>query len=309
VTTAIFAPTQSRVLLAGSGDPIYELCRGQETPLHPNASTSSIASQTNNNPHLPYTFHPDGNIIVSADYAGQIKVFRQDCAWTRRKPDPSDTASLRLRGRTAMGKGSSSSIRPSGWIHRNSQATGSRTGSTHSSSRRNSVDTTGTPTSQKNLEIPRTSPSRVNGREASPSPSRHFGLFKGRGKSSVDSTHLTPPSLNTSRKKSTAGDRLLLQENGQSMAFWNLHSHPAQTSAQTSDRSASVSPIPRRNGSASSGNSGSELDDEEAKSFFDARERLSADDMVCDDCGARTFNAFKVQSGPHKGETKLRCSV
>jgi hypothetical protein len=51
------------------------------------------------------------------------------------------------------------------------------------------------------------------------------------------------------------------------------------------------------------------MDAEEAKSFVDAEERLSNDDMVCKNCGARTFNAFKVQAGPLKGETKLRCSV
>jgi len=77
----------------------------------------------------------------------------------------------------------------------------------------------------------------------------------------------------------------------------------------TLDRSASVSPVPRRVGSDSSEYSEPELDDEEARSFFDAHERLSADDMICDNCAARTFNAFKVQSGPQKGETKLRCSV
>ena len=59
----------------------------------------------------------------------------------------------------------------------------------------------------------------------------------------------------------------------------------------------------------SSGQSDDEIDAAEAMSFVDAEERLSSDDMVCKNCGARTFNAFKVQSGPLKGETKLRCSV
>jgi len=70
-----------------------------------------------------------------------------------------------------------------------------------------------------------------------------------------------------------------------------------------------VSVSPARRGSVSSGHSDEELDAEEAKSFVDAEERLSNDDMVCKNCGARTFNAFKVQTGPLKGETKLRCSV
>jgi hypothetical protein len=174
VTTAIFAPTQSRQLLAGSGDPVYELCKGQaETPLHPNASSSSIASQ--NGPLLPYTFHPDGNIIVSADYTGQIKVFRQDCAWAHRKPEATDAASIRLRARSTVGRGSSSSIRPSGWIRRNSQATNSRAGSTHSSSRRNSIDQA--TNSSQNLEVPKASPVQSNGRDPSPSPTRRLGFY------------------------------------------------------------------------------------------------------------------------------------
>jgi hypothetical protein len=108
------------------------------------------------------------------------------------------------------------------------------------------------------------------------------------------------------RKKSTPQDRLMLQEDGQSMAFYSLGGQRRDTAY--SDRSASVSPIPGRRGSVSSGHS---LDSvEEAKSFVDAAERLSSDnDMVCRNCAARTFNAFKVQNGPHKGQTKLRCSV
>lgn len=98
----------------------------------------------------------------------------------------------------------------------------------------------------------------------------------------------------------------MLQEDGQSMAFYNLSAQRRDTGY--TDRSASVSPVAARRGSVSSGHS---LDSvEEAKSFVDAEERLSSDnDMVCRNCAARTFNAFKVQSGPHKGETKLRCSV
>jgi len=97
----------------------------------------------------------------------------------------------------------------------------------------------------------------------------------------------------------------MLQEDGQSMAYYNVNTHRV-TSANTvnTDRSTSRSPV-RRLGSLSSDVS----DSDDATSFVDASERLSTDDMVCRTCGARTFNAFKVQSGPHKGETKLRCSV
>lgn len=38
--------------------------------------------------------HKDGNIIVTADFSGSIKVFRQDCAWSKRKNDDADRASI-----------------------------------------------------------------------------------------------------------------------------------------------------------------------------------------------------------------------
>lgn len=318
VTVAIFAPTQSRQLLAASGDPVYELCRGQQfNPLSPTASTTSVASTSGS---ASSTFHTDGNIIVTADYTGQIKVFRQDCAWAHRKPEASDTASIRNRTKSTIARGSSSSMRPSTFANWRSSTTASRTGSTHSSSRRNSMETASllTPASasqtalnnQKNLDVPKVGPViRANGRGTSPSPTRRVSELqnpRGRTPTQQDPNRLAAPSPDRmTRQKSTQQDRLLIQEAGESMAFYSL-SGQRRASAYT-DRSVSVSPA--RRGSVSSGHSDDELDAEEAKSFVDAEERLSNDDMVCKNCAARTFNAFKVQTGPLKGETKLRCSV
>jgi WD repeat-containing protein 44 len=313
VTVAIFAPSQSRQLLAGSGDPVYELNRGlQGSQLSLTASTTSVASQSSNAQLPPSMIYPDGNIIVSADYTGQIKVFRQDSAWAQRKADNSDTASIRLRGKS---KGSASSIRPSGILTLRTNT--SRAGSTRSSSRRNSIDSPTLPTNSsqtalsRNLEIPKsTAIARVNGRAASQSPIRHREpmVVRGRSQSNTERSQLALPLSDTvTLKKSTPQERLMLQEDGQSMAFY----HPRSPHDSTYDQSRSVSQSPERSrrGSGSSDHSDDELDAAEARSFVDAEERLSSDDMVCGNCGARTFNAFKVQSGPLKGETKLRCSV
>jgi|SRR5579862_2639672 len=298
---------QSRQLLAASGDPVYELARNtHEPPLLHIPSTTSVGSQTSL--VAANTVFPDGNIIVSADYTGQIKVFRQDCAWAFRKPEMSDTASIRLRARSTLARASSSSVRPSGWLmKRNSLTNTSRAASTHS---RNSVEgnSVHTNASQQNLALPNASPTiKPNGRQASPSPTRRgLGLFdRGRtaSRQQQDPTRLTTPSpASLNRKKSTAKDRLMLQEDGQSLAYYNLDAH--RVVSNYTDRSTSVSPI-RRRGSLSSGPS----DSDEGSSFVDAPEHLSTDDMICKNCGARTFHAFKVQNGPHKGETKLRCSV
>jgi len=280
-------------------------------------SSTSIASQLSVAQQFPqHTFHPDGNIIVSADYTGQIKVFRQDCAWAQRKVDNSDTASIRLRGKPKV---SSSSMRPTGMLNfRSSNTPVSRTGSTRSSSRRNSIEAPSLPpdSSQiglsKNLEIPKSTLfPHANGRGNSQSPvrGRQPSIVEGRTQSYQDRSQLTPPSPGAvTPKKLTPQERLLLQEDGQSLAFYHVRSRQDSIYSDQS-RSASVSPERYRSGSISSGHSEEEMGPNETRGFADAEERLSSDNMVCQNCGARTFNAFKVQNGPLKGETKLRCSV
>ena len=319
MTVAIFAPSQSRQLLAGSGDPVYELYRGtQGSQLSLSASTTSIASQASSAQLSQQLFQPDGNIIVSADYTGQIKVFRQDSAWVQRKADNSDTASIRLRGKS---KGSAASIRPTGIFAKRSNTTTSQAGSTRSSSRRNSIDSPSLPpnssqtTLSKKLEIPKSIPiGRVNGRTTSQSPSRAREPTNPRGRSQSQTAHversqISVPSSETPTRKMSAGqEKPLRQEDEQSLAFYHLRSRPE---SEYDDQSFSASSSPERNrrGSIGSSHSEDELDSVEARSFVDAPERLSSDDMVCKTCGARTFTAFKVQNGPFKGETKLRCSV
>lgn len=309
VTVAIFGPAQSRQLLAASGDPIFDLCKNQKqgVEIMSTMSTTSIASSQMSGAQSPHTtFHPDGNIIVTADYTGQIKVFRQDCAWAQRKPDTSDSASIRLRGRSTIPRGSSTSLRPSGLM--TLKPTSSQTGSTRSSSRRNSIDNPSLSSQaglsvSKNLDAPRSTPLHVNGRGVSPSPTR--------GKDQSTPQSRTPSNqggnyLQPSGSATRTGDRLMLQEDGQSMAFYNLEVQ--RQHSVYSDQSTTASPVRNRRGSAST-YSDVDMSGDEARVFVDAEERLSSDDMVCKNCGARTFNAFKVQQGPQKGETKLRCSV
>ena len=277
----------------------------------PTMSTTSIASSQMSGAQSPHTtFHPDGNIIVTADYTGQIKVFRQDCAWAQRKPDTSDSASIRLRGRSTIPRGSSTSLRPSGIM--TLKPTSSQTGSTRSSSRRNSIDNPSLSSQaglsvSKNLDTPRSAPLHANGRGVSPSPTRgkDQSTPRSRTSSNQDGNYLQPFGSAT-RNKSLSGDRLMLQEDDQSMAFYNLEVQRRQSIY--SDQSTTVSPVRNRRGSAST-YSDVDMSGDEARVFVDAEEWLSSDDMVCKNCGARTFNAFKVQQGPQKGETKLRCSV
>ena len=138
VTTAIMAPTKTRQLLSASGDPLYDLCNPPPvTLISRSQSQASFIPPTEGSPqtenHIPSTpgtpnitratkpeespaylarcVHPDGNIIVTADFMGRIKVFRQDCAYQNRLRNQDSALSKKMLGRTSSvatknGKGS-----------------------------------------------------------------------------------------------------------------------------------------------------------------------------------------------------------
>ena len=123
VTNAIFAPTRSRMLLDASGDPIYDLCNpppvtlmSLEEAASANASQTALSAEGDGaNPapeptaapnghgqarrpeespaYIARSRHVDGNIIVTTDDTGIIKVFRQDCAFQKRKHESWETGS------------------------------------------------------------------------------------------------------------------------------------------------------------------------------------------------------------------------
>ncbi|KAI0908636.1 WD40-repeat-containing domain protein [Ustulina deusta] len=109
VTTAIFAPTKTRQLLQASQDPIFTLCNPPPVTLRSKEeSTANLASSAcdaqseySTNARKPEetpafisrSAHHDGNIIVTADNSGLIKVFRQDCAFAKRRHDNWETNS------------------------------------------------------------------------------------------------------------------------------------------------------------------------------------------------------------------------
>ena len=127
VTTAVMAPTKTRQLLSTSGDPLYDLCNpppvtlisrtqsqtsslpvnedepSAETSVPPTPATldSTRANKPEESPaYLARCAHPDGNIIVTADFRGHIKVFRQDCAYKNRLRNNDNAFSKKMLGRT-----------------------------------------------------------------------------------------------------------------------------------------------------------------------------------------------------------------
>lgn len=114
VTEAVFAPKETRQLLQSSNDPVYTLCNPppvmllskeelETESLHPSDAQSESATTTTTTTHIKKpeespafiarSAHHDGNIIVTTDHAGSIKVFRQDCAFAKRRQDNWETGS------------------------------------------------------------------------------------------------------------------------------------------------------------------------------------------------------------------------
>ncbi|CAK7266384.1 hypothetical protein SEPCBS57363_002061 [Sporothrix epigloea] len=145
VTTAIFAPVQTRQLLGASGDPIYDLCNPPPITLMSLEETLASQSSMSNNTlghgdnngtsskasakgtqsyptppprarpeespaYIARSTHYDGNIIVTSDDTGIIKVFRQDCAATKRRQESWETSSSFKGGTNQRLVGRSGSI-------------------------------------------------------------------------------------------------------------------------------------------------------------------------------------------------------
>ncbi|KAI0114716.1 WD40 repeat-like protein [Daldinia grandis] len=120
VTGAIFAPTATRQLLQSSGDPIFTLCnpppvtllskeesavtRTAESQDTQSESSAKIKKPEESPVYIARSTHYDGNIVVTTDHAGLIKVFRQDCAFVKRRHDNWETGSTfsRKLGRDSL---------------------------------------------------------------------------------------------------------------------------------------------------------------------------------------------------------------
>lgn len=118
VTAAAMAPAKTKQVLGFSEDPIYDICNPPPITLG-NPSTSSTPKQGNANDdahrnrnsgmsklaqesptYLARSTHPDGNIIIVADYSGKIKVLRQDCAYHKRRYQDMGSVSRRILSRS-----------------------------------------------------------------------------------------------------------------------------------------------------------------------------------------------------------------
>ncbi|EPS32511.1 hypothetical protein PDE_07471 [Penicillium oxalicum 114-2] len=116
VTVAIAAPTATKQILDLTDDPVYDMCnpppvtlKGVEEDSQPSYSQQSATTaqeppsqdrpRSSFDPQIAInqklaqespsyvarSKHPDGHIIIVADYSGKIKILRQDCAYQKRR--------------------------------------------------------------------------------------------------------------------------------------------------------------------------------------------------------------------------------
>lgn len=123
-TVSLLAPMRTRQLLGISEDPIFDICNPPPVQLVSRSevagsvqgdyastkqSSDGINRRTSSPPttssaYIARSAHPNGNIIITADASGAIKIFRQDCAWKKRsRADAfSDASSMKRAGSTLM---------------------------------------------------------------------------------------------------------------------------------------------------------------------------------------------------------------
>jgi WD40 repeat protein len=128
-TCTVIAPIKTKHLLSASEDPIYDLCNpppvtlvsraesvissrapteAGAAPLTPAPTDTHFKKAPGTPAYISRSAHRGGNIIVTADYTGAIKVFRQDCAFAKRlrMSETWDTSSVRRAG-SKLGRPSS----------------------------------------------------------------------------------------------------------------------------------------------------------------------------------------------------------
>lgn len=357
ITTCVcFAPTKSRQLLGKSEDPVYDLCNPPPVTLLSRAERAG--SQSSSRPptesgsvlHTPAEFerpkesagylkragHNDGNVIVTADYHGTIKVFRQDCAWRKRRIEEWDRASM-------FGKRGGRSSR-SGSVATKASQRSLRDGRTSATSQVASSDRILSwrqgISSTSHIANGDSSP-RSKGSNRSQSPRKSLGQAprtESHLRSATNTTEESPPSTaptsldvperqggeqqqQQQRKdaddslthQTTEKDPLQLDHNGESGLFYGaeawkqftdraIHRQPKHFDYENSPPSDSghlaVRPeLSQTKSYVSKLSDEQESELEEEDRFSDAQEERPEEKMTCRRCGGMGFQARRVREG------------
>ncbi|KAF2873761.1 WD40-repeat-containing domain protein [Massariosphaeria phaeospora] len=349
-TCAVFAPLKTRQLLSASEDPIFDLCNPppvtllsraesvnssraptdagsvQPTPVVTESNSKRVAESP---AYIARSAHTDGNIIVTADYTGALKVFRQDCAYMKRMRagDNWDASSVFSR-RTGSKLGRPSSIisRGTGRSRRDSTSTqppNDRIMSWRQDISHGSFDSVNGPApkrSQARSSSPRKSVGRFSMTSILPAPKPVIAtmdttnprpLLNPKPSASIDRTPAhsshgsTPPRDNSQTSNIDPAKQLDLKRqenssnplsvyNGQSWAFWNTNTWREQMQR---DSLAPPNERPQVTGRLSTVSKlSSEL----------SHEGTEDDDMRCKQCGGDEFKV-RVRAMGGSEDKRLVC--
>ncbi|GFF45672.1 uncharacterized WD repeat-containing protein C3H5.08c [Aspergillus lentulus] len=329
VTAAVMAPSKTKQVLGFSDDPVYDICNPPPVTLVSAAEKENVRQNRNSDigklaqespSYLSRSTHPEGNIIIVADYSGKIRVLRQDCAFQKRRYENWDTHSTfsrRLLRRSnsarhsissSIGKESSHktpSERILSW--RNSvigHDTAKREGSRHGTRTRSpsphksipDVSCYSSPVRQFSGGAPADSLSLT----VSPPPSAYKSSFDSR-RSSVEASKRNAenvgmaPTARTIVAKGKDKDNPLWLQGQHSYAFWNKIAHDAlaaQNKTPSQSRDSNRLSVPGRKFST-----GSALSSDYGSSNGEGDE---GDVLRCDNCQGTNFRATKSRTGKQK---------
>lgn len=336
VTAAAMAPAKTKQVLGFSEDPIYDICNpmpvalgdqansGASTPRQgfPNEDGSRIRNSgaiklAQESPtYLARSTHPDGNIIVVADYSGKIKILRQDCAYQKRRYESWDAGtaiSKKILGRSNSARRSIASS-----IGRDSSH---KTPSERIISWRNSVighdlglkgSRAGSPAPSRPSSLGRTSfgartDSRPSIRLSRP-PSSHKSSMDSNRSSGEAARRNDRPSESAEHPQSSAAlvaggtdkENPLWLRGDHSYAFWSKITHDALAANSRKPRDL-LSPN-RVQSHESKPSMGSVLSSDYASSNGDGDRDGDRDDDVlkCDNCRGTNFQGTKARNGKQR---------
>lgn len=365
-TAVCIAPGKTRQHLSRAEDPVYDLCnpppvtllsRAERAESHdssrpPTENGSNQASPRQDEakfekPKEPASYvtrssHKEGNIIVTADFGGKIKVFRQDCAWQKRIKDDWDKSSLfaKRSGRlsrtgSVQTRASQKSIRDGSRASTSTQAPSDRILSWRQgiASTPSVVDgKTDSSKATSRSTSPRRSLDQRGRREAKPGSTKPpHPLAADAVAQTTSPTRRESKSGNASPKASPRlDDPIELEEDnplslqgGRSDLFWNRNMWQRQAErihkmAEAHDSEYQTMKPARGQDSAGDGihlavrpplhqtpTYVSELSDEHSSEEFDDAREHSQEEMECSKCGNDSFAARKDDHG----SPKLVCTM
>lgn len=342
VTAAAMAPNTTKQVLGLTEDPIYDICNPPPVHLESSANKENVrqnrmsaaSKMAQESPgFISRSTHPDGNIIIAADYSGKIKVFRQDCAYQKRRYEGWDThltISRRLLRRTNSARQSiASSI---------GKESSHKTPSERIISWRNSVighdnnnkdqrqPRTRSPSPQKAMQglsrnsSPGRGSSGAQGESrsvftASPPPSAYRSSFSSPRSSFADrrkrngakpEDHRSPEPLSAAAVITEGDDKdnPLWLQGEHSYAFYNKITQDALAMRHNSPGLLDPNAAARPNGPERRATRGSMLSSEYASSNNSDNEN---EVLRCDNCWGTNFKATKGRSGKQR-LICVRCS-